>query len=426
MAIHYVNSGAGGANDGTSWTDAWTSLASSTGVAAGDEVRVHNAHSQDPGASVTYNWSNGTEASPVKIVCVNKDASDALATGATIAQTVAGRNIVLQGSLYVDGMTFNAADTFTIGTANKSQRYSTCTLGIVVTTATRALTSAGSPAVIEIYNSTINVNVVANTGFTVGGRDRVTIVNSTINFHASSASGPTVSIAGASLEMRCCDIGGSTTQFVAVATGARIDAYRCKLGSFTNLMSTAMGFASSVTVGECSAATVTGPTFGLIGYGSDRGRVLGDSGRSRTGGATRNSVGFSWEMTPSATAEEQIHPLRTPDFAIKVEGGAARTLTVYVAGGEEMYNDEVWLEIEGPDDSNTTQGYYHSTRLPWRGARVVLDTASPSTWSGAGTGTERKIDHTYTPNHDGVVVIRVCYGKTSGAAIYVDPQIVVT
>jgi len=425
MAIHYVNSGASGANNGTSWTDAWTSLASSTGVAAGDEVRVHDAHSQDPGASVTYNWSNGTEANPVKIVCVDKDDSDALATGATIAQTVAGRNIVLQGSIYIDGVTFNAADSLIIGTNNKSQRYNSCTFGIVVTAATRSVQCGGTSSFVEIYNCTINVDAAANHGFNIAGRDRVSVVNSTINFNASATSGPSVSTPGASLEMRCCNISGATNQFVATAPYVTIAAYRCKLGSFTNLMSTTLGFASSVTVGECSSATVTGPTIGLIGHGSDRGIVLGDDGRYRTGGATRDAVPFSWEMDPSANSEVQISPLRAPDIAIKVEGGAARTLTVFVAGGAEMYDDEVWLEIEGPDDSNTTQGYYASTRLPWRGSRQPLDTDA-STWNGSDVGTVRKIDHTYTPNHDGVVVIRVCYGKTSGGNIYVDPQIVVT
>jgi hypothetical protein len=422
MAIIYVNSGAGGTNAGTSWTNAYTSLASTTGAAAGDEIYVHKTHSQDPGATVTYNWSNGTEANPVRILCVDKDASDALSTGATIAQTVAGRQITLNGSIYVDGMTFNSADTFTIGTSSKSARYSNCTLGIVVTTNSRSLTVAGTGASVELHNCTINVNNATGSTLSNTGSGNVLVTRSTINFHASATSGPTGASTGF-MEFRGCEIGGATTQFVIATAGTQVKASRCKLGSYTNLFSTSPAISAWGMVDECSSsATVTGPTIGLVGYATDRGTVTGDSGRYRTGGATRDSVNFSWAITPSASAEERIFPIRTPDFSKKVSGGSSVTITAYVAGGAELYDDEVWIELEGPSDSNSVKGYFHSSRVAYGTTRSAL-TSDSSTWNGSGVGTVRKITHTYTPDHSGLLVARVCYAKTSGAAIYVDPQL---
>ena len=55
MAIIYVDSGASGANDGTSWADAFASLASADGAgsSAGDDVYVANTHSESFSADFT-------------------------------------------------------------------------------------------------------------------------------------------------------------------------------------------------------------------------------------------------------------------------------------------------------------------------------------------------------------------------------------
>jgi hypothetical protein len=127
-------------------------------------------------------------------------------------------------------------------------------------------------------------------------------------------------------------------------------------------------------------------------------------------------------MTPTSVAEERIFPIRTQDFSKKVEGGSSITVTVYVAGGAELYNDEVWLELEGPATTTAVRGYFYSSRVAYGTTRAAL-TSDSSSWSGSGVGTVRKITHTYTPDHDGLLVARVCYAKTSGAAIYVDPQL---
>jgi hypothetical protein len=56
MAIHYIYSGAAGLNDGTSWTDAWTSITSAitASMSDGDTVYVAQDHSETGLASYTF------------------------------------------------------------------------------------------------------------------------------------------------------------------------------------------------------------------------------------------------------------------------------------------------------------------------------------------------------------------------------------
>ncbi|MHB1098725.1 MAG: hypothetical protein ACYCZR_04145, partial [Burkholderiales bacterium] len=75
MATYYVWSGAAGANNGTSWTDAYVAFGSAVTAAtlSGDVIKVHVGHTESLGAATTYNFANNVAA-----ICVNKDAADAI------------------------------------------------------------------------------------------------------------------------------------------------------------------------------------------------------------------------------------------------------------------------------------------------------------------------------------------------------------
>src|SRR5665213_97988 len=73
MAIVYINSAASGSNNGTSKTNAFTSLAAAIagGLAAGDVVYVaHTSDDLTAGATVTWNLP-GTSALPNKLISVD-------------------------------------------------------------------------------------------------------------------------------------------------------------------------------------------------------------------------------------------------------------------------------------------------------------------------------------------------------------------
>ena len=70
---YFVDSNAIGANNGTSWTDAWTDIESAETVPAGSEVWVASDHSQTVPASTTMQlyFSNSTDVNRVRIISVN-------------------------------------------------------------------------------------------------------------------------------------------------------------------------------------------------------------------------------------------------------------------------------------------------------------------------------------------------------------------
>ena len=76
MASYYVYSGAGGAADGSSWANAYTTmaLALASGKVAGDIFYLAHDHNESTGASVTLTFP-GTAASPNKVLCVNRAGS---------------------------------------------------------------------------------------------------------------------------------------------------------------------------------------------------------------------------------------------------------------------------------------------------------------------------------------------------------------
>jgi hypothetical protein len=105
MATIYCNSGAGGSNNGTSWTDAYTSLktAVESGVTAnGDVVLVHNTHDQaDYSADETI-----TAPFDCAVICVDKDSGDALSTGAKMGDQATNYSITWGGAkkVYLRGL----------------------------------------------------------------------------------------------------------------------------------------------------------------------------------------------------------------------------------------------------------------------------------------------------------------------------------
>ena len=108
MANYYVRSAAAGVANGTTWADAYTSLAVAlSGKSAGDVFWIADDHAESNATNQALT-SPGTAASPCRILCVNTHATEpptGLATTATVTTTSTG-TITFAGFAYCYGVSF--------------------------------------------------------------------------------------------------------------------------------------------------------------------------------------------------------------------------------------------------------------------------------------------------------------------------------
>jgi len=187
-----------------------------------------------------------------------------------------------------------------------------------------------------------------------------------------------------------------------------------------------------ILVEGCSSSTnLTVAELGLTEYVDMWGTVKSDLTRYRTGGADddENANAHSWEMVSSANALEIHNPLKTPPMMRWVEAGVDVTVTLYVASGVTLQDDEFWIELSGSDNTanpnTTTQGYTATTRAAIQATPANLTTDAVSTWNGVGVGTKQECSVTFTPAEAGPVVVRACLAKAS-TTVYIDPRLDVT
>lgn len=444
MAIKYVWSGASGSNDGSSWANAWTSLASATGVSAGDFVYVHKTHSEDPGnTTVSYSFSNGTIANPVRIVCVDKDNSDALATGATIANTASGSIISMSGSIYVYGVTLGAGWQVNLNTTGSSsfcrQVYESCTFkrtfnqGTGATPCLQIGNAAGYyPSVVWLINCTHDQSALTSNNWVpiriTGGKHRIvnlTIVGANTNTNAliqSSTSGNDQR--NGQVEVYTSDLSSHAT-LVDLSTNIELVVRQCKLhASFSTTGTPTKN--SFCRVENSDDGTITVPSLGLNLHSDSRGTVSSSLSVYRTGGADdgEQANAYSWQMATNANALEIYNALESPPLTR-------------------------WTDPDASISSATAKGIFTSTRCAPLATPTALTTDSTSTWNGSGVGTKQKIAHTLTngqtltvyvasggtlydddfwievsePDQVGGPVVVRCFLAKPSTTVYVDPQL---
>jgi hypothetical protein len=170
MASYYVWSGATGSANGTTWANAYTTLATAfSGKVAGDTFYVAHDHAETAGATISLT-TQGTVANPSKVICVNRAGSvppvsaDRRAT-ATVS-TTGSFPINFVGSTHYDGIIFNGGDAANVGqliipnTGQPFIRLDNCSLRLrgSAPTSKIILGSQGtaSGACVELNNTTVS------------------------------------------------------------------------------------------------------------------------------------------------------------------------------------------------------------------------------------------------------------------------------
>ena len=435
MTTYYVWDG--GTNGvATSWATAKTTLAGAIALAttSGDVILVDKDHTGDSALAVDTTW---TVLNNVSIICVDKDASDALATMGTatwLGSSSISVTFVIIGAYRcrVHGLTLrnggSASKTVSVGFTDGAHLEMSDVLLWLGTTSGSAFINLGPVAVgnafvyaegLTVRFGSASQSITAFTG--------TELRHMTVSSDGSSPTSLFESIRGGICRVYDSDLSHCGANIIVGSHSAgqpcQYELTRCKLGSnYVALETQSPGNkgAASVLLRDCSS----GDTHGILHYADAFGSVVSDAGIYYTTGA----AGQSWKITTTANCSPAT-PFVTPWIAAYHSGVSSITpsLEILRDGSATAYqDDEVWSEWSAKVTSGTVLGTSYSDGMP------LLSTPANQA-AGAGTGAwtgenatawSGKCDSgaAISPAETGEILARLVVGAPS-ITVYLDPQI---
>lgn len=436
MATYYVYSGAAGANNGSSWTDAYTAFGSAVtaATASGDIIKVHKTHTETLVATTNYTFANH-----VNVLCVDKDASDALAEMDMTAGyiTIGAYNLALNGaySVYLYGLAIKSTSSGTFSLSNsdgshfeiencKLWQSSTGTGDIVI----------GSSSAYNSYARLVGCTIrLGSSSKNFMTRCRVDMVGGGFEFPGTI---PTTLLSfysfGGQVRMEGVDLSALSTTIVPASSyqPSTVTLVSCKLHASVTIMATqspANRSSAEVFMFNCHS----GDTHYAFGHYDALGSTIietgiyANDGASPDGGTTRTS----WKIVTTSAATYYT-PYRSPWF--DKYHSATSAITPYFEilrdGSSTAYNDdEVWGEFSVQATSGSVLPVLKNDRMTPLGTPAAQTTSSKaaSDWTGENaTAWFGKIaaPSATTPAEVGYLRARCVVGKAS-TTVYLDPTI---
>lgn len=447
MANIYVKSGAAGAANGTSWTDAYTTLlAAIAAAAAGDSIWVSNNHSEAPSSNTSYTIA-GTVGSPVYITCVldTQSAPFAETHRRTTAVIGATGNTVLSFNGYAEiyGIAITAgtgSGTATINVGNSSSsgiKFNRCTLNIGSSGSGGRLsfsigpTGSGQFMRSELVDTTMQFAHASQSIVVRNGRINWRSTDSNLYSKVAGTTPTTLFIAGTGTPCGAeivCD-GVDLSPITGTLVGA-IPA--CQRYIFRNCKVNASLTAFAARQTESAGALVesydcdSGTTKGKHGrHGLYAGDLTTDFAVYRDSGATLDgSTHYSWKLVSTANAKD-FTPLRTIELTKRntTVGSPISPVAEILNDGLDLTTAEVfvdWYYMGASANVATYVGTTYAGRLDASGAPAI--TTSTESWTnGLSTPKPQKMSATFTPQEAGLIraVVHLLRASTT---LYVDPN----
>jgi hypothetical protein len=435
MANQYVRSGASGSNNGTSWANAWTTLAAAyTGGAAGDDFWVSDDHSESQGSAMTITCP-GTLVAPCRTICVNHagsvpPVSADLRTTAVVG-TSAAFALSLVGCTYAYGITYNSGSGSS-GAANMIMGGSSIT-DLFLDSCQVVLGSSAGASVCQIASSSVQgVRVVwNNTTFQVSSTSGNIGAGGAAEFiwknTASAIVGPTypTNLFGIS------NSGMGTTLLdgvdLSALSGKTLVANQSKQGAFyfkDCLLPASITINAALTSSSAANVYVIRSASGATAYTMEKHNTRGDQTTEttivRTGGATVNGTAVSMKIVGTANAAWQDPFIAESLVIAPAAAGSPVNITVYGvwAGGAVPTNKQVWMEVGYLGSSSTPLLTFVTGTIADPLAAASNQPTDTSTWGGSTT--PFKLTATVTPAMLGEMYIVIKVASTN--ATYIDPQ----
>jgi len=447
MADVALWSGATGAGDGSSWADAYTTLAAVIAAQGTNPTRVFAAsdHSELVTAALTYPFNS--QAHQYQIISVDRTSGfppTVEQAGASIRSTDS-IDLTLNNSFYSKGVFWGAGNG---GAATRN---------IVL-----SHTMGGVPHVYRIVGGGLELkNTAAASRIIIGGAGLATR-NSEAFIEGSELRFGNVS---QGVQSRNCAIfirdgntaGSAITEFIKSFSdvGASLEVFGLDMSSCatgvnlltSNIIGAGRAIFNAIKMpsgwtGDLIGALPVNSALTAIAINVDAGdtnyrmsmtggayRVRSETAIYRNDGASNGTTPISWKYETASTPIYPVHVTESlPIIRWNETTGSPVTVTVHVlTDGVTLKDDDAWLEVVYLDATGNPLGALVSDERPSQLAAAADQDSSTATWTATGitTPVKQKLSVTFTPREKGFIQARVRVARSS-TTIYVCPELEVS
>lgn len=435
MADYYVYSGAGGSGNGSSWANAFTTMAAAiTGGASSDTFFMAHDHDESTASALTLAFK-GTNGLPNRVIVVNRAgsvppvAADVVTTPSAKIKTTGGSGIALTGGVEIWGVEFlpgfggSGTAGFTPNNDTLWKSFKNCKFTLNAGPSSTISRGSANTGGIQMRDCTFQFGHVLQS-FAMANPASDWFWKNSAGITAFAGSVPTTLIStngfagvweGLDLSPINTTIVGSNSRF------GRLRLVNCRLHASV-VISAAQGHPQNIieVIGCNSGSQIQrNERHGYLGVMTTETTIV------RTGGATDGTTPYSWKMVIAASTRRQLALQSFEGIIWNDAVGSSKTLTVHVlTDNVTLKDDECWLEADYMDSSSyptTSLASDEAATLLTAGANQDSDSGTAWTTTGLTTPNKQKLEVTFTPQNKGWVRWRVFCAKSS-TTVYVCPE----